>query len=159
MALQILINLALAFLWMFMASNFSVASFFAGYILGFLAIYMLRNFLPEAIYTKRLYAIIRLCFLFIWEMTKANIDVIKIVLSPKMDIRPGFFAYPCELEEEWSVSLLSALITLTPGTVVVAISDDRSTLYIHALNMKDKQEEIDSIKSGFENAISEVKQA
>lgn len=157
MALQILINLALAALWMFLSSNFSVASFIAGYLLGMLAVYMLRNFLPGSFYLKRVKAIIVLVFIFIWQMILANIDVVKVVLSPKVDIRPGFFAYPCDLEDEWAVSLLSALITLTPGTIVVAISDDHNTLYIHGLNVEDSETEIASIKDSFEQAIKEVK--
>ncbi|WP_411843588.1 Na+/H+ antiporter subunit E [Salinicoccus sp. HZC-1] len=156
MPLQILINLFLAFLWMFMGSNFNVASFFTGYIMGLIAVYMLRRFLPGSFYLKRVWLIIKLFFIFISEMVKANIQVAKIVLSPKIDIHPGFYAYPCDLEEDWEVVLLSSLITLTPGTVVVAISDDHSKIYIHGIDMKSAEEEIESIKNAFEKVIKEV---
>lgn len=48
------------------------------------------------------------------------------------------------------------LITLTPGTLVLDVSDDKSTLYIHALNSPDVQEAIQSIKQSFEKTIMEV---
>ncbi|HIW12572.1 MAG TPA: Na+/H+ antiporter subunit E [Candidatus Salinicoccus stercoripullorum] len=156
MPLQILINLFLAALWMFMGSEFSVASFFTGYIMGLAAVFMLRRFLPGSFYLKRLWAIIKLFFIFIIELLKANIHVARIVLSPKIDVHPGFYAYPCDLEEDWEIVLLSSLITLTPGTVVVAISDDHSTIYIHGVDMRSAEEEIDGIKSAFENVIKEV---
>lgn len=159
MALQILINLALALLWMFIGSNFTVPAFTTGYLLGLLSVYILRGFLPGSFYLKRVYAIIRLTFIFIIELIKSNIEVVKIVLRPKIEVKPAFFAYPCELEDEWAVSLLSALITLTPGTLVVAISDDRSILYIHALDIEDTESEIKSIKESFEHPIEEVKKA
>lgn len=156
MPLQILINLLLAVLWMFMGSEFSVASFTAGYIMGLLVVFMMRRFLPGSFYIKRVWRIIKLFFIFIIEMVKANIDVVKIVLSPKIDVHPGFYAYPCDLEEDWEVVLLSSLITLTPGTVVVAIADDHSTIYIHGVDMRSADEEIENIKRSFEKVIKEV---
>lgn len=156
MPLQILINLLLAVLWMLMGSEFSVASFATGYIMGLIAVFLLRRFLPGSFYIKRVWRIIKLFFIFIIEMVKANIEVVKIALSPKIDIHPGFYAYPCDLEEDWEVVLLSSLITLTPGTVVVAISDDHSTIYIHGIDMSSAEEEIAAIKNSFENVIKEV---
>lgn len=156
MSFQLLINIVLAFLWMFMNADFTVGSFVTGYIIGLVAVYMLRNFLPGRFYLKRLYWMVRLFFIFIIELVKANVDVVRIVMAPKIDIQPGFYAYPNDLEEEWEVALLSTLITLTPGTVVVAISEDYSIIYIHGLDMDDADAEIANIKTSFENVIKEV---
>ncbi len=139
-----------------MNADFTVGSFVTGYIIGLVAVYMLRNFLPGRFYLKRLYWMVRLFFIFIIELVKANVDVVRIVMAPKIDIQPGFYAYPNDLEEEWEVALLSTLITLTPGTVVVAISEDYSIIYIHGLDMDDADAEIANIKTSFENVIKEV---
>jgi multicomponent Na+:H+ antiporter subunit E len=48
------------------------------------------------------------------------------------------------------------LITLTPGTLVVDISDDNKTLYIHALHMPEADDAVASIRNSFEKAILEV---
>src|SRR5699024_5409316 len=121
MPLQILINLFLAALWMFMGSEFSVASFFTGYIMGLAAVFMLRRFLPGSFYLKRLWAIIKLFFIFIIQLLQSNIRVARIVPSPKVDVHTGLYAYPCELEENWEIVLLSSLITSTPRKVFVGI--------------------------------------
>lgn len=139
-----------------MNSDFTVGSFVTGFIIGLIAVYMLRNFLPGRFYLKRLYWMVRLFLVFIIELVKANVDVVRIVMAPKIDIHPGFYAYPNDLEEEWEVALLSTLITLTPGTVVVAISEDYSIIYIHGLDMDNADEEIANIKTSFENVIKEV---
>lgn len=131
MTVQILVNVVLALLWMFMNSNFTVQGFFVGYILGMVAVFIVRRFLPGRFYMKRVYSITKLTFIFFWELTKSNISVMRIVLSPKIDIHPGFLAYPTDLEEDWEISLLAALITLTPGTVIVAISEDQRLSLIH----------------------------
>lgn len=156
MSFQLLINIVLAFLWVFMNAEFTIGTFVTGYIIGLVAVYILRNFLPGRFYLKRLYWMIRLFFIFIIELIKANLEVVRIVVSPKIDIHPGFYAYPNDLEEEWEVALLSTLITLTPGTVVVAISEDYSIIYIHGLDMEDADVEIENIKTSFENVIKEV---
>ena len=84
MAFQLIINILLAVLWMFMNADMSVGSFITGYLIGLLAVYLLRNFLPGRFYVKRLYLIIKLVFIFIIELVKANIDVVKIVISPRL---------------------------------------------------------------------------
>ena len=55
--------------------------------------------------------------------------------------------YETDLKTDWQIVLLSNLITLTPGTVVLGISDDRKKIYIHAIDFSTKEEEVESIKS------------
>ena len=43
MAFQLIINILLAVLWMFMNADMSVGSFITGYLIGLLAVYLLRN--------------------------------------------------------------------------------------------------------------------
>ena len=52
--------------------------------------------------------------------------------------------------------LLANLISLTPGTLSVDVSTDRSTLYIHAMNVDDPAALRREIKDGFERLIKEV---
>lgn len=156
MAIQILINIVLAFTWVLIVSDLSLGSLLFGYLVGIFPIFMIRHFLPGRFYLIRLYYIIKLILVFAVELIKANYELTKIVVSPKVDIHPGFFAYPCELEEEWEIALISALISLTPGTLIVAISDDHSTIYIHGINALDVDKEIATIKNSFEKLIVEV---
>ncbi|SOC44121.1 Na+/H+ antiporter subunit E [Salinicoccus kekensis] len=156
MALQILLNITLAFLWVLIVSDLSLGSLVLGYLIGIFPVYIIRDFLPGRFYLIRVYYSLKLIFVFAIELIKANYDLTKIIVSPKIDIHPGFFAYPCDLEEEWEITLLSALISLTPGTVIVAISDDYSTIYIHGINALDVDAEISLIKNRFEKLIEEV---
>ena len=98
----------------------------------------------------------KLTLIFFRELTLSNIAVLRVVLRPKMDIAPSIFAYPTDLRDDWEITLLSNLITLTPGTLVVHVSDDQRTLYIHAIDVDNIDDEIDSIKQTFEKAIKEV---
>lgn len=97
-------------------------------------------------------SIIKLCFIFIKELYLANVSVMKSVLSPKLNIRPGIFAFKTELTKDWEITMLSLLITLTPGTLVMDISDDRTILYIHAMDIEDAEKAIFDIRESFEKS-------
>ena len=82
MSFQILINIVIAIIWTFLQNNYSIASFLFGYAIGLFLLFMLRRFLVFDFYFNRVWAIIKLIFLFLKELVIANIDVIKIVLNP-----------------------------------------------------------------------------
>ncbi|WP_019243768.1 MULTISPECIES: Na+/H+ antiporter subunit E [Bacillus] len=156
MAFQILINLVLAFVWMFLAHSYSPSSFTVGYLLGLLILLGFRRFLKSKFYLIRVWAVIKLIFIFIKELLLANISVLKVIIKPKLDMKPGIFALETELKRDWEITLLANLITLTPGTLVIDVSEDNKILYIHAMNIDDVPSEIDAIKNSFEKAILEV---
>lgn len=156
MSFQILLNVFLAFLWMFLSSNYSVSRFIIGYLLGIIVIVALRKFFNSRLYIDRIWAFIKLTILFIKELIIANVAVLKLVIQPKLTMQPAFFKYDTALTEEWEITLLSSLITLTPGTVVVHVSDDSKSLFVHVIDSNDIDETIDSIKNSFEKAILEV---
>ncbi|WP_174613882.1 Na+/H+ antiporter subunit E [Virgibacillus ihumii] len=156
MAFQILINLIIATMWMFLSETYTAASFVTGYILGLGLLFLLNRFIPDSFYLKRVYKIFMLIMLFIKELIKSNIDIVKLVYNPKPEFEPGIFALPTELKSNWEITLLANLITLTPGTLSVAVSEDNTHIYIHALDIDDINDEINSIKDTFEKAIMEV---
>jgi multicomponent Na+:H+ antiporter subunit E len=156
MAFQILLNFFLAFVWMFLKSSYTPASFFVGYFFGLLIIYAFRRFFDSRFYLVRVNAVVVLFLIFIKELFLANWSVLKLVLKPKLNIKPGIFALPTELKKDWEITVLANLITLTPGTLVVDVSFDNKTLYIHAMDIEDINEAVDSIKNSFEKAIMEV---
>ncbi|WP_062109439.1 Na+/H+ antiporter subunit E [Bacillus niameyensis] len=156
MAFQILLNFLLAFLWMIFESSFSINTFLIGYLLGLLILLIMRRFFNSRFYLWRVIAIVKLLLIFIKELFLSNLAVLKLVLRPKLNIRPGIFALQTKLESGWEITLLANLITLTPGTLVVKLSDDNQTLYIHAIDIQEVEDAIEGIKNSFEKAILEV---
>ncbi|WP_258275955.1 Na+/H+ antiporter subunit E, partial [Agrococcus sp. HG114] len=96
----------MAFLWMFFENSFALNTFLIGYLLGLLIIFVMRRFFPSRIYLVRVFAIIKLVLIFMKELILSNIAVLKIVLSPKLSIRPGIFALETELQSDWEITLL-----------------------------------------------------
>jgi multicomponent Na+:H+ antiporter subunit E len=156
MAFQMLLNIFLAFLWMFLKTSFTPAAFVVGYFWGLVILYIFRSYFPTRFYLHRVYSVIKLILLFLKELVLSNLNVLKHVLRPKLAIKPGIFALPTELNKDWEIMLLANLITLTPGTLTVDVSEDSKVLYIHAVDIDDIHESVDSIKNTFEKAIMEV---
>src|SRR5699024_5890818 len=156
MAFQIIINLLIAVLWMFLQSSFTMGSFIFGYLIGIFLLFILRYFYAFDFYMRRVWAFVKLCILFAVELTKANLDMVGVVLKKEMNHKPCVVAVRTKLETDIEISLLAALISLTPGTITMDFSDDNKTLYIHAIDVDDLDEFRDDIHNSFEKAILEV---
>jgi multicomponent Na+:H+ antiporter subunit E len=156
MAFQIFINIIIAITWMFLSESYTAPSFIAGYIFGILFIFLLRRFIPGEFYFKRVFNILKFILVFIKELIMSNIDMLKYVYSPKQIAEPGIFELPLDVKSNWEITLLTSLISLTPGTLSVALSDDNEKLFVHAMDIDDVHESIESIKGTFEKLIMEV---
>lgn len=105
--------------------------------------------------TKTYYAV-RLLLWFAWELVLANLAVARTVLQPNLTIRPGIVAYRTDLRSEMAITWLANLITLTPGTLTLAVSEDHRTLYVHTLNVHDPRAVVASIRHAFESNLLEL---
>jgi len=68
-------------------------------------------------------------FYFPWlavEIIKANLDVARIILSPKMNIQPHIFKTKATQHTETGRTTYANSITLTPGTVTLSTAEDGS---------------------------------
>lgn len=94
--------------------------------------------------------------LFFVKLFESNIQMAKIVLSPKMDIKPGFVKIHTDLKSDLSRFILANSITLTPGTVTMDLQDD--TLLIHWVNVEGarEKEHYEAISGDFEKMLGRV---
>lgn len=97
-----------------------------------------------------------LILLFAKELILSALKVAWLAVQPRINIRPAIIAYPLTVTTDAQITLLANMITLTPGTLSVDVSDDRRTLYIHAIDVESKDALIGSIAAGFETKILQV---
>jgi len=74
----------------------------------------------------------------LWAIIKANFDVAYRVLHPKLPINPGIVKVKTNLKSDTALTFLANSITLTPGTLTVDIDTDNGVLYVHWIDVKDK---------------------
>jgi multicomponent Na+:H+ antiporter subunit E len=97
---------------------------------------------------------LRLIGLFLQELALSVKDVTITVLRPNRPIRSAIVAIPLDLKSDAGITLLANMITLPPGTTSLHVSEDRSTLSAHVMNVSD--ETVSGIKEGFEQKGKEV---
>ncbi|MBU4343491.1 MAG: Na+/H+ antiporter subunit E [Candidatus Omnitrophica bacterium] len=76
--------------------------------------------------------------IFAWECFKANIDVAYRVIHPDLPIHPGIVKVRTTLTSDTALTFLANSITLTPGTLTVDVDKENGYLYIHWIEVKDK---------------------
>ncbi len=158
MASQFILNLLIAVLWMLLQDEDGIhlTTFFSGFFIGMVVLYLMHRFFGTAFYLRRLFAVIKLILLFNRELIMSSALVIRQICSPKLNITPGIFTYKTELKYETEVAALAILLTLTPGSVVMEVSPEGNVLYIHATDMGAARVSILKSMGQFEKAIMEV---
>ena len=100
----------------------------------------MHRFFGSKFYLLRVYALIKLIFIFISELFQSSIIVLKQILSPTLKIKPGIFTYDHNMQGDYELTALALLLTLTPGSVVMEVSPDGKTFFIHAMDMEVSRE-------------------
>jgi len=90
---------------------------------------------------------------FFLELTKANIDVAKRVVTKK--IKPGIVKISPGLKTDFGTTLLANSITLTPGTLTVDINKKKE-LFVHWIWVESKHPKIEQVCSSFPKWIRRI---
>ena len=79
-------------------------------------------------------------FWLVREIIEANIEVTRLILDPRMPIRPRMVNVKAHPKTELGRVILANSITLTPGTVSVDMQDD--CIWVHALSLEGAEEDL-----------------
>ncbi len=85
-------------------------------------------------------------------------DSLRAPLAPASYVCPGVVAIPLDARTDAEITLLANLITLTPGSVSLDLSEDRRVLYVHAMYIDggDVEAYRRSVKEGLERRVLEL---
>ncbi|MDI4637046.1 MULTISPECIES: Na+/H+ antiporter subunit E [Halomonadaceae] len=132
-------NLLLGLAWVVLTGDFSGGSLLAGLVFGYLALALIQPQVPAlAGYAQRLPRLIRFIGFFLKELVVANLKVAYDIVTPPWYMTPGVIAMPLKAKTEFEIAFVANLISLTPGTLSLDVSDDRQVLYIHAMFLDDE---------------------
>lgn len=152
------VALVLAVFWAVATGNFSLLNLLFGGIVGALGLFLVRDKVQSPLFLRKLRRILALVGLFTYELVLSATRVAILVLRPNMKqhLRPAIIAFPLTVKRPAEITVLANLITLTPGTLSVDVSDDGTFLYVHALSCPDREALIRDIASGFEAKVAEA---
>lgn len=84
----------------------------------------------------------------LWEIVKANIDIAKVVLHPRLPIDPAVVEFDAAVWSALPAATLANSITLTPGTLTVDVTQRHFT--VHSLTDGSRS---DLLAGGLERAV------
>lgn len=149
-------NLLLSFIWVALTGSMYYTNFVFGFMIGFGILWIMNRNDSDRRYFNKVPRIISFIFYFLYEMIKANVQVAYDVMTPKYFMRPGIVKYPLNAKTEMEINLLSTMISLTPGTLILDISEDKKTMYIHVMYLQDPEKFVRDTKSGLERRLLEA---
>ena len=154
---QLGINVLLAFVWVFLDTKYTIAEFAVGFVLGAIITGLYARFSGRHdFYLYRFFKFLKFLLVCLFELYVACLQVLKLVLTPKLNLKPGIIRMRVNLPTDFQLVFLASLINLTPGTLTLEVSQDKRTLYIHALNINDAEKIVSDISKSFENGIREI---
>jgi multicomponent Na+:H+ antiporter subunit E len=140
MVLIAFFGIFVALIWIGVTGQVSLGGFAVGYAIGVATLTLLRKLGVTFHYSLRpdqpFVFLVYMAVIF-WNGLISSLQVVKLVLSPKIELRTGIVALPTgDDSDDQELAALSAHgINMSPGQLVIDF-DDRGTLYIHCLDLE-----------------------
>lgn len=133
-------NILLAFVWVSLTGDFSGGGLLTGFVFGLLVLMFVARLSGDMTsYTRKIPQVIGFTLFYIWEVIKSNLRVAYEVFTPRHNMKPGVIGLPLDATTDAEITLLANLITMTPGTLSLDVSNDRKMLFIHAMYIDDEE--------------------
>lgn len=154
----ILLTIALALGWAAATGSFSLPNLLLGAAVSMLSLFVVRQFVSSPRLLPRAMRFVALGWTFIVELVLSALRVARLVIRPDVNahIRPAIVAFPLAAKTDAEITLLANLITLTPGTLSVDVSEDRRFLHVHIMHLNDRAAFIREVQTGFERQVMEA---
>lgn len=156
--------LLLTLMWILLQGTLSVGHVLLGVVFGWGILRMSgplfnpreRRLRRGARPLRRLWWNLLLLLVFLREVVRSALQVAWFVIQPTLDIRPAIIEYPLDVKTDREITALANMISLTPGTLSLDVSPDRSCLYVHSIFVEDEDASVvqAEIKSTLEKHIS-----
>jgi len=154
----LVLNLLLMLGWCGAFGSFGAWALSTGFVAGFAALWLTRHLWGGArsSYFRRTLAGLSFALFYAGALIRSAWTVARQVLAPRITARPGVIAVPLVASRDVEIATLANLVTLTPGTMSIDVSNDRSTLYVHVMMLDDPAAVEADIRQNFEARLLEV---
>ena len=149
-------NLSLMLVWVAITGEVSLSNLSIGFLLGYLVLVFAQTTDPRfSAYVRRLPKLVMFLLGFLKAMVLSNLRVAYDVVTPTHLMRPAIIRMPLDACTPGEITLLANLISLTPGTLSLDVSDQGDALFIHVMYLDDEAETLAELKA-FEARLLEL---
>lgn len=90
------------------------------------------------------------------DIIRSNVAVARLILNPgPNDFSPGFIMIPLTMRDPHGLAMLACIVTYTPGTVWVELTDDHR-LKLHVLDLQHEGDWIKLVQERYERPLMEI---
>lgn len=150
------LNIILAIAWVAFTGSVSLTGLITGFAIGYGALWLIQPLIGTSTYFSRVTAWIKLIIMFHYELILSSLEVAMDVLTPRHRARPAVIEMPLDVKTDTGILLVTNLISLTPGTLSLDVSEDRKTLLVHAMFADDHEAILSNLKNGMERWVIEA---
>lgn len=157
--------LLFAAIWVILQDSYTLVTFAGGLLVGALIFLIFPAPIHGLVnpYVNRpggcfrwLLSAARLFLYYTWHWLKGNAAMARLMLSRDLTtITPGMLKFPLRVYQPAQIALLANLITVTPGSFTVEVSDNYDVLYLHVIDASDPEAALRPIRR-IEELIMEV---
>jgi len=150
-----------------LTANLHLSNIVAGLLLSLLILLLLRSAMQTVAWSGRFakrpysgfvsstWALLRYIAVLTYDLMVSGIEVARIVLDPALPIQQGNIAIPTNCESETAQALSAHAITLTPGELVVEMSDE-GIMYTHVLDATHAEEDMAEAQQMREQMLEKI---
>lgn len=150
------INLLLAVVWSALFGAFSRESLLVGFAVGFIALWLVRPLFGRTRYFGKAFDVFGLIGFFLKELVVSSLRIVALALLPQSRLRARIVALPLAARTDLEITLLANLISLTPGSLSLELTDDRETLLVHVMSADDPATVRPQLKNEMERRVLEM---
>jgi multicomponent Na+:H+ antiporter subunit E len=154
----------LGLIWMMLQGKMALDSWATGFLMATLALWLfglpdqpmaeLKIDGPLGVF-RWLISLVKLIGIFLYELVLSVWGVALLTVKRRIELTPGIIAMDLRDTSTGRLALISALITLTPGTLVLGHTPDNRTIYVHCIDASDEEGAMRSCRL-FETLVMEV---
>lgn len=105
---------------------------------------------------KKFVVLVKFIGFYFYDLIISGFSIAWDVVTVKSYSRPGIIEVPLDAKSDLEITIISNLITFSPGSMVIGLSDDRRVMRVHLMFLENPEAEIKQIKEKLESRVLEV---
>ncbi len=151
-----LLNILLTVVYVMLTANTSTPNVIIGFAIGFFVISLYGLTRPGPSYPGKVWRLFHFGIYFLKILVQANLKIAWECITPGLHQTPRILRHDVSDLNDTQLTVLANSITLTPGTLVVDVSDDHNWLYVHCMYAQDRSAAIAELRDLHDRLKQEV---
>lgn len=149
-------NFLVALGWAALAGEMSWSNVIVGFVVGYLLLWWIRPGQDATAYVRRLPRLLTFMAFYLLDVINSSLRIAWDVITPRHRHRPAILAVELTARTDVEITLLSNVLTFSPGSLALDVSDDRRVLFVHEMFASDPEQAKTRMKERMEAGLLRI---